>query len=167
MFAQPRAPVGDAMEVHLCDYCSVARRLALAAIIALVVSALALCARPRPEIGLTISGTTVPGSSGNCGDGGACPPPVAPLTLVRTTTPVRFDFVVGNEVDQISAAIWRGETMIGTVIETFTLEGGARSHTTTQLKPDGRYYIIANIRWSRFLDRGVTSRAFLVEIASP
>jgi hypothetical protein len=145
----------------------VARRLALAAVIALVVSALALCARPRPEVGLTISGTTVPASRGNCEDGGACPPPVAPLTVVRTTTPVRLDFVVGNEVDQISAAIWRGETMIGTVIETFTLEGGARSHTTTQLKPDGRYYIIANIRWSRFLDRGITSRAFLVEIASP
>ena len=142
-----------------------ARRLGLAAVIALVV--LALCARPRPEVGLTISGTTVPASSGNCEDGGACPPPVAPLTVVRATTPVRFDFVVGNEVDQINTAIWRGETMIGTVIETFTLEGGARSHTTTQLKPDGRYYIIANIRWSRFLDRGITSRAFLVEIASP
>jgi hypothetical protein len=118
-------------------------------------------------VALTISGTTVPASSRNCQDGGACLPPVAPLTVVRATTPVRLDFVVGNEMDQISAAIWRGETMIGTTIETFTLEGGARSHTTTQLKPDGRYYIIANVRWSRFLDRGITTRAFLVEIAPP
>lgn len=143
----------------------VSRRLGLAAVIALVV--LALCARPRPEVGLTISGTTVPASSGNCQDGGACPPPVARLTVVRTTTPVRLDFVVGNEVDQISAAIWRGETMTGTTIETFTLEASVRSHTTTQLKTDGRYYIIANVRWSRLLDRGLTTRAFLVEIAPP
>ena len=150
-----------------CDHCSVARRLALAAVIALVTLALALCARPRPEVGLTISGTSVPGSSGNCRDGGACPPPVAPLTVVRTTTPVRLDFVVGDEVDQISAAIWQGETMTERTIETFTLEGGARSHTTTRLEPGGRYYVIATIIWSRFLDRGVTSRAFLVEIAPP
>lgn len=139
----------------------------MAAVIALVVVALALCARPRPEVGLTISGTTAPGSSGNCSDTGACPPPVAPLTLVPATTPVRLDFVVGNEVNQISAAIWRGETMTGTIIEMFTLDGGARSYTATQLKPDGRYYIIANITWSRFLDRGLASRAFLVEIAPP
>ena len=144
-----------------------ARRLGLTAIIALVVLGVALCARPRPEVGLKISGTTVPASSSNCKDGGACPPPVAPLTFVRTITPVRLDFVVGDEVDQISAAIWQGETMVGTTIETFTLEGGVQSHTTTQLKPAGRYYIIANVRWSRFLDRGVTTRAFLVEIASP
>ena len=139
----------------------------LAAVIAVVVFALALCARPRPEVALTISGTTVPGSSGNCRDGGACPPPVAPLTVVRTTTPVRLDFVAGNEVDQISAAIWRGETMTASTIETFTLEGDARSRTTTRLEPGGRYYIIATIIWSRFLGRGVDSRAFLVEIAPP
>jgi hypothetical protein len=143
----------------------VARRLGLAAVIALVV--LALCARPRPEVGLTISGTTVPASSGNCQDGGACPPPVAPLTVVRTTMPVRLDFVVGNEVEQINGAIWRGETMMGTTIETFTIEGDARSYTTTQLKPDGRYYIIATVQWSRFLDQGLTTRAFLVEPAPP
>ena len=144
-----------------------ARRLALAAVIALVVLALGLCARPRLDVGLTISGTAVPGSSGNCRDGDACPPPVAPLTVVRTTTPIRLDFVVGNEVDQINAAIWHGETMTGSTIETFTLEGGARSQTTSRLEPGGRYYIIATIIWSRFLDRGVSSRAFLIEIAPP
>jgi hypothetical protein len=143
----------------------VARRLGLVAVIAIVV--LALCARPRPEVGLTISGMTVPASSGNCDDGGACPPPVAPLTLVRATTPVRLDFVVGNEVDQINGNIWQGETMGLRPIETFKIEGRARSHTTTQLRPGGRYYIIASIHWSRFLDQGVTFRAFLVEIASP
>jgi hypothetical protein len=57
--------------------------------------------------------------------------------------------------------------MMGTTIETFTIEGDARSHTTIQVKPGGRYYIIATVRWSRFLDHGVTSRAFLVEVASP
>jgi hypothetical protein len=145
----------------------VARRLGLAAIIALVVFALALCARPRPEVGLIISGTTVPGSSGNCLDGGACPPPVAPLTVVRTTMPVRLDFVVGDEVEQIHGAIWQGETMMEKTIEMFVIERGARSHTSTQLAPGGRYYMIATITWSRFLDRGVTSRAFLVEIAPP
>jgi len=144
----------------------VARRLGLAAVIALVV--LALCTRPRPEVGLTISGTTVPASSGNCEDGGACPPPVAPLTVVRATTPVRLDFVAVSEVDQINGAIWRGETMMGKAIETFTIEGDARSHTTTEMKPGGRYYIIATVRWARFLDRGgLITRAFLVEIASP
>lgn len=142
-----------------------ARRLGLAVIIALVV--LALCARPRPDVGLTIAGTTVVGSQGNCIDGGACPPPVAPLVVVRTRTPVRLDFVVGNEVDQIDGAIWRGETMMGTAIETFTIARSARSYTTAELKPGGRYYIIATITWSRFLDRGLTSRAFLVEIGPP
>lgn len=56
---------------------------------------------------------------------------------------------------------------VGTSIETFTIEGGARSYTTAELKPGGRYYMIVLTSWSRFLDRGVTSRAFLVEIASP
>ena len=56
---------------------------------------------------------------------------------------------------------------MGTTIEAFTIEGGARSHTTAKLEPGGRYYIIATIRWSRFLDRGLSPRAFLVEIASP
>jgi len=93
---------------------------------------------------------------------------VAPLTVVRATTPVRLDFVAVNEVDQINGAIWRGETMMGTAIETFTIEGETRSHTTTQMKPGGRYYIIATVRWARFLDRGgLITRAFLVEIASP
>lgn len=145
----------------------VARRLAAAAVIALVVSALALCARPRPEVGLTISGTTVPASSGNCLDRGACPPPVAPLTLVRTTTPVRLDFVAGGEVNQIHGAIWQGETMGAKAIEQFTLTGAMRSYTATELKAGGRYYIIALIYWSRLLDRGDSSRAFLIEIASP
>jgi hypothetical protein len=116
----------------------VTRRLGLAAVIALDALALALCARPRPAVGLTISGRTVPGSSGNCRDGGACPPPVAPLTVVRATTPVRLDFVVRDKVDQISVAIWRGETMTETTIETFKLEG-TWSQTTNLLKPDGRY----------------------------
>jgi hypothetical protein len=148
-------------------HCSVARWPGLAAVTAVVV-VFALCARPRPDVGLTISGTIVHGSTGNCSDGAACPPPVAPLTLVRATIPVRLDFVVGDEVDQISAAVWQGETMTGTTIEGFTtLEGGARSHTSAQLKPSGRCYIIANIRWSRFLDRGIRSRAFLVEIVPP
>jgi hypothetical protein len=92
---------------------------------------------------------------------------VAPLTLVRATTPVRFDFVAGEEVDQIHADIWRGEKVEGQPIESFTIDGGARSYTTTELKPGGRYYIAVLIRWSRFLDRGDSSRAFLVEIASP
>lgn len=141
------------------------RWLGLAAVIGLV--AFALCSRPRPDVGLTISGTIVPASTGNCADGGACPPPVAPLTVVRATTPVRLDFVVGNDVDQINGAIWRGETMMGTAIETFNITRGARSHSTSELKPGGRYYIIATISWSRFVDRGVTSRSFLVEVVSP
>ena len=37
----------------------------------------------------------------------------------------------------------------------------------SSLKPGGRYYIIVLIYWSRFLDRGDSSRAFLIEIASP
>ena len=144
--------------------------LGLATVIALVV--LASCAQSRPDVGLTISGTTVPASrGGNCEDtgcsGGACPPPVAPLTVVRATSPVRLDFVVGSEVDQINGNIWRGETMMEKTIETFTIEGDARSHTTAKLEPGGRYYIIATVQWSRVLDRGLTSRAFLVEIASP
>ena len=143
----------------------VARRLGLATVIALVV--LALCAQPRPEVGLTISGTSVPASRGNCEDGGACPPPVAPLTVVRATTPVRLDFVAGSEVNQIHGAIWQDETMGAKTIESFTLVDGARSYTTTELKPGSRYYMIVLIYWSRLLDRGNSSRAFLIEIASP
>ena len=110
---------------------------------------------------------TVSASSGNCEDGAACPPPLAPLTVVRATTPVRLDFVAGSEVDQINGAIWRGETMGAKTIESFTLVDGARSYTTTELKPGSRYYMIVLIYWSRFLDHGNSSRAFLIEIASP
>ncbi len=57
--------------------------------------------------------------------------------------------------------------MMEKTIETFTIEGDARSHTTAKLEPGGRYYIIATIQWSGFLGRGLSARAFLVEIASP
>jgi hypothetical protein len=113
----------------------------------------------------------VPASrEGNCETGGcsgACPAPVAPLTIVQTTTPVRLDFVAGNDVNQIHGAIWQGESMGAKAIESFTLVDGARSYMTTELKPSGRYYIIVLIYWSRLLDRGDSSRAFLIEIASP
>jgi hypothetical protein len=147
-----------------------AHRLGLATVMSLVLWA--SCSLPRPDVGLTISGTTVPSSrEGSCHDGGcgggACPAPVAPLTIVRTTTPVRFDFVVGSEVNQIHGAIWQGETMAAKAIEQFTLVDGARSYMTTELKPGGRYYMIVLIYWSRLLDRGDSSRAFLIEIASP
>jgi hypothetical protein len=151
----------------------VAHRLALATVIAVVLWS--SCALPRPDVGLTIAGTTVPasregsycqsgGCNGACGDG---PAPVAPLTVVHTTTPVRLDFLAGGEVNQIQGDIWQGERIAGPPIESFTLAGGAGSHTTTELKPGGRYYIAVSIRWSRLLDRGDTSRTFLVDITSP
>jgi hypothetical protein len=70
-------------------------------------------------------------------------------------------------VNQIHGAIWQGETMGAKAIEQFTLTGAMRSYTTTELKPGGRYYMIALIYWSRLLDHGDSSRAFLIEIASP
>ena len=131
----------------------------------------ASCSSPH-DVALSIAGATVPASrEASCHDtgcgGGACPAPVAPLTIVRTTTPVRFDFVVGSDVNQIHGAIWQGERMWANTIEQFTLVGGERSYTTNELKPGGRYYIIVLIYWSRFLDRGDSSRAFSIEIASP
>jgi hypothetical protein len=151
----------------------VAHRRGLATVISLVV--MASCALPRPDVGLTVSGTTVPpsregsycqggGCSGVCADG---PAPKAPLTAVRATVPIRLEFHAGAEVDQIHGDIWAGDTMAGTPIESFTLTGAARSHTAAELKPGGRYYIFVTIGWSRLLDRGDSSRAFLVEIASP
>jgi hypothetical protein len=151
----------------------VAHRLGLATVISLVLWA--SCALPRPEVGLTISGATIPasregsfcqggGCSGTCGDG---PAPSAPLTLIHATTPIRLDFVTDVEVNQIHGDIWQGETIAGHPIESFTLVGAVRSYTTTALKPGGRYYIAVSIGWSRLLDRGDSSRAFLVDIASP
>jgi hypothetical protein len=145
-----------------------AHRLALAMVISLVLWA--SCSSPH-DVGLSIAGTTVSASrEASCHDtgcgGGACPAPVAPLTIVRTTTPVRFDFVVGSDVNQIHGAIWQDEARART-IEQFTLVGEARSYTTTELKPGGRYYMIVLIYWSRLLDHGDSSRAFLIEIASP
>lgn len=150
-----------------------AHRLGLVGVISLVLWA--SCSLPRPEIQLSISGMTVPasregsfcqtgGCSGMCGDG---PAPVAPLTTVRATTPVRFDFVAGSDVNQIHGDIWKGETIAGTPLESFTLVDGARSYMTNELKPGGRYYIIVMIGWSRLLDRGDSSRAFLIDVASP
>jgi len=95
------------------------------------------------------------------------PAPVAPLTMVRTTTPVRFDFVVGSDVNQIHGGIWEGERMGAKTIEQFTLVGDARSYTTSEVKPGGRYYIFVMIYRSGLIDRGDSSRAFLIEIASP
>jgi hypothetical protein len=151
----------------------VAHRFGLATVISLVV--MASCTLPRPEAGLTIAGTTVqPSREGSYCQGGGCsgicadgPAPTAPLTLVRATTPIRLDLLAGAEVDQIHGDIWAGETMAGTPIESFTLTGAARSYTATELRPGGRYYIFVTIGWSRLLDRGDSSRAFLVDIASP
>jgi hypothetical protein len=151
----------------------VAHRLALATVISLVLWA--SCSLPRPGVELSISGVTVPpsressfcqsgGCGGMCGDG---PAPVAPLTSVRTTTPVHLDFAAGSDVNQIHGDIWQGETIAGTPIESFTLTGSMRSYTTTELKPGGRYYVFVMIGWSRLLDRGDSSRAFLIEIAPP
>ena len=156
-----------------CDHWLVMHRLGLTTIIALVLSA--SCTLPRPDVGLTISGTPIPasregsycqsgGCSGVCADG---PAPAAPLTRVRATTPIRLDFVASGEVNQIHGDIWQGETMGDRPIESFTLESGARSYTTSQLKSGGRYYIAVLIGWSRFVDRGDTSRAFLIDLASP
>lgn len=130
----------------------------------------ASCSSPH-DVGLSVAGTPVAASrEASCHDtgcsGGACPAPVAPLTIVRTPTPVRFDFVVGSDVNQIHGAVWQDEARAKT-IEQFTLTGAMRSYTTTELKSGGRYYMIVLIYWSRFLDSGDSSRAFLIEIASP
>jgi hypothetical protein len=151
----------------------VAYRRALATVIALVLWA--SCSLPRPDVGLTISGTTIPasregsycqsgGCSGICADG---PAPAATLTVVRATTPIRLDFVAGGDVNEISGNIWQGDTMAGRPIESFTLQSGARSYMTSQVKSGGRYYIAVLIRWSRLVDRGDTSYAFLIDIAPP
>jgi hypothetical protein len=151
----------------------VAHRLGLIMIVSLVLWA--SCALPRPDVGLTVSGTTVPasregsycqsaGCSGMCADG---PAPKALLTRVRATAPIRLDFVTGAGVDQIHGDIWEGETMGERPIESFTLAHGARSYTTSELKPGGRYYIAVLIGFSRFFDRGDTSYAFLMDIAAP
>jgi hypothetical protein len=129
----------------------------------------ASCSSPH-DVGLSIAGTTVSASrEASCHDtgcgGGACPAPVAPLTIVRTTTPVRLDFLVGSDVNQIHGGIWEGERMRAKTIEQFTLVAGARSYTTSEVKPGGRYYIFVMINWSTLLDRGDSSRAFLIDIA--
>lgn len=99
-----------------------------------------------------------------CADG---PAPVAVLTRVPGTAPVRLDFVTGGEVNQISGNIWQGETMGDRPIESFTIQGRTRSYTTSEVKPGARYYIAVLIGWSRFLDRGDTSYAFLIDVAPP
>ena len=135
---------------------------------------LASCALPRPGIELTISGTSVTpsregsycqggGCSGTCGDG---PAPQARLTTVRATAPIRLDFSAGAEVNQIHADIYAGDGVVGAPIESFTLRGSERSHTSAQLR-SGRYYILVTIRWDRLTDRGDTAIAFLVEIVPP
>jgi hypothetical protein len=141
----------------------------LRALILLVV--LAACTLPRPDVGLTISQTAVTpsregsfcqsgGCTGACGDG---PAPVAPLTVVRASAPIRLDFQAGADVNQIHAYIYAGDRMVGSPIETFTLSGTERSRISTQMRT-GRYYILVTIGWSRLMDRGDTGRAFLVEI---
>ena len=142
--------------------------MALATVFALVLWA--SCSSPH-DVGLSVAGVTVSASrEASCHDtgcgGGACPAPVAPLTIVHTTPPVRLDFMVGSDVNQIHGAVWLDESRAKT-IEQFTLVGEARTHTTTELKPGSRYYMIVLIYWSRLLDRGESSRAFLIEIASP
>ena len=147
-------------------------RVTLNALVLLVL--LASCALPRPGIELTISQTAVTasregsfcqggGCSGACGDG---PPPVAPLTLVTASAPIRLDFSAGGEVNQIHADIYEGEPMAGSPIESFTLRGSERSYTSARMRA-GRYYILVGIGWSRLTDRGDSARAFLVEVVPP
>lgn len=135
---------------------------------------LASCSVPRPGIGLTISGTSVMpsregsfcqvgGCSGVCRDG---PAPEAPLTTVRAMAPIRLDFSSPSEVSQIQAGVYLGNGMVGAPIESFTLSGSERSHTSARMGP-GRYYILLSFWWSRFIDRGSSGAAFLVEIVSP
>ena len=150
----------------------IANRAGLVAILFLVV--VASCSLPRPMVGLAIAGTSVPGSregsfcqSGGCG--GACgdgPAPTAPLTIVRTSAPVRLDFSGSAEINQIHGAIYRGETMSGQPIESFDLGENERSYSS-QVMRDGPYYLLVLLRWSRFTDRGDSSLAFSVEIVPP
>jgi hypothetical protein len=95
------------------------------------------------------------------------PAPKALLTRVRATAPIGLDFVSGAGVNQIDGNIWEGETMGDRPIESFTLADGARSYTTSQLKQGGRYYITLMIGFSMFFDRGDTSYAFFIDLASP
>jgi hypothetical protein len=144
----------------------------LGALVVLVLAA--SCAPQRPTVGLAIAGTEVPASrEGSFCQGGACggacgdgPAPVAPLTVVRSATPVRLDFSAGREVAEIAGHIWQGETLSGPSIESFVLSGPERSHTSTRMAT-GRYYLAVLVRWSRLFDRGDSARAFLVDISPP
>jgi hypothetical protein len=150
----------------------VRRHGVVAALVALIL--VASCSLPRPAVGLSIAGTSVTpsregsycqhsGCSGACGDTAA---PVAPLTTVRASPPIRLDFSPEGEVTEIHVQIWQGERSSGQPIESFGLPGRQPSRTSTAMTA-GRYYLAVSIEWSRAFDRGDTSRAFLVEIVPP
>lgn len=147
-------------------------RAMLGALVLLVL--VASCAGPRPTVGLRVAGTEVlPSREGSYCQTGGCntfcadgPPPMAPLTVVRTATPVRLDFSAAGEATEISGQVWQGETLSGAPLESFVLSGSERSHTSTRMAA-GRYYLHVSVRWSRLFDSGGSGYAFLIEIAPP
>lgn len=145
-------------------------RWLFAMLIGLVVAA--SCSVPPPGISVSIAGTAVAlGPEDRCDDVGgcgigACPPPIAPLTVVRAAPPIRFDFSVDGGPAEIAVSVWQGETMGVAPIETFVLTADTRSHVASKMT-SGRYYLIVTLRWARTFDVGESSRALRVEIVSP
>ena len=146
-------------------------RLALLLVIALVL--VGSCSLPRPSVDLTINSTSIAGSregsfcqsggcSAMCGD---APPLSAPLTRVMAGAPYVFEFSTGAEVNRIHVDLFPGDGLQGqSTAYTFDLSGTERRHSTTTPLA-GHYYIVVTIGWSRFTDRGDTSRMFQVDIA--
>jgi hypothetical protein len=74
-----------------------------------------------------------------------------------------LEISVGDGVTEINVAIWQGDTMTSTPVESFMLTGSARRHESSSMRA-GHYYLVVTVVWSRFSSRGVTSRAFLVDV---
>jgi hypothetical protein len=145
-------------------------RALLGGLLALVV--VASCSQPRPDFGLSIAGTEIASREAICNDtggcgAGACPPPVAPLTVVRAAPPIKLDFTADGDVTEIGGSVWLGDTMAVAAIETFMLPAGVRSWTSKSMAVYGRYYLNVSAQWSRQSDRGFRGRVFLVEIVPP
>ncbi len=144
-----------------------------AAVLALAIFGVLGISCSRPSIGLSVGGTNVPpsregsycssgGCSGVCADG---PAPVAPVTRVRAALPVSLRFDVPPEVTELHASLWRGETISGPAIESFTLAHGERGYTASSIA-QCRYYLIVSVLWSRPFDRGDTSYAFALDVSA-
>jgi len=147
-------------------------RLPLALI--LVAILLASCGG-RPDVTVSIAGTTVPMVLSSTTDRTGCSimhgdaiPQNVPLTTVRPAPPVTLRFEAGPSATEFRGWIYEGDPPPpGGPIEEFTVPGRGGTYAPRSMTPGRTYQVLLNVQWSAVVTSGEVTHVFRLRIEPP